>query len=65
MIEAENGESQPIEVAAVGMSSERGATAVEYAIMASLIGAVVVTTVTVLGTRVAALFQCLITEMGW
>ncbi|WP_370585798.1 Flp family type IVb pilin [Tessaracoccus sp. MC1627] len=65
MIEAENGESQPIEVAAVGMSSERGATAVEYAIMASLIGAVVVTTVTVLGTRVAALFQSVLTAMGW
>ncbi|MBB1513882.1 Flp family type IVb pilin [Tessaracoccus sp. MC1627] len=47
------------------MSSERGATAVEYAIMASLIGAVVVTTVTVLGTRVAALFQSVLTAMGW
>ena len=47
------------------MSSERGATAVEYAIMASLIAAVIVTAVTVLGTQVNALFQSLITEMGW
>ncbi|MHA6524898.1 Flp family type IVb pilin [Tessaracoccus sp. G1721] len=47
------------------MSSERGATAVEYAIMASLIAAVIVTAVTVLGTQVTALFQSVLTAMGW
>ncbi len=46
-------------------SSERGATAAEYAIMASLIGAVVVGAVTLLGTQVAALFQSVLTAMGW
>ena len=65
VIEAGTGASQPMEAAPVRVSSERGATAVEYAIMASLIGAVVVTTVTVLGTQVAALFQSVLTAMGW
>ena len=65
MIEAQTGDSQPMELAPARMTSERGATAVEYAIMASLIGAVVVTSVTLLGTRVAALFQSVLTAMGW
>lgn len=65
MIDAETGASEPMEVVPVRVSSERGATAVEYAIMASLIAAVIVTAVTVLGTQVNALFQSVITEMGW
>ena len=36
---------------------ERGATAVEYAIMASLIAGVIIATVTILGTQVAGLFN--------
>ena len=36
---------------------ERGATAVEYAIMASLIAGVIIATVTILGTQVAGLFS--------
>lgn len=35
---------------------ERGATAVEYALMAGLIAAVIVTAVAALGTQVLALF---------
>ena len=35
VIDAETGASEPMEVVAVGISSERGATAVEYAIMAA------------------------------
>ncbi|MBB1516248.1 Flp family type IVb pilin [Tessaracoccus sp. MC1679] len=54
-----------MEVVPIRVSSERGATAVEYAIMASLIAAAIVTAVTVLGTQVNALFQSVITEMGW
>lgn len=36
---------------------ERGATAAEYAIMASLIAGVIIATVTLLGTQVAGLFN--------
>lgn len=64
-MDAENAASQPTEAARVRVWSERGASAVEYAIMASLIAAVVVTTVMVLGTQVAALFQSVLTAMGW
>ncbi len=38
-------------------SDERGATAVEYALIASLIAAVIAGVVTVLGEEVTALFQ--------
>jgi pilus assembly protein Flp/PilA len=41
---------------------ERGATSIEYAIMGSLIAAVIVGTVTTLGTTVANLFS-LITNL--
>jgi Flp pilus assembly pilin Flp len=37
-------------------SCDEGATAVEYAIMASLIAAVIATTVALIGVRVLALF---------
>lgn len=39
------------------VADERGATAVEYAIMASLIAAVIVLSVTALGLNVADLFS--------
>ena len=65
MIEQDADAAQQADVAPLRESSERGATAVEYAIMASLIAAVIVTAVTVLGTQVAALFQSVITNMGW
>lgn len=37
--------------------SDRGATAVEYAIMVSLIAAVIIASVTVFGVQVSDLFQ--------
>lgn len=40
-----------------------GATAVEYAIMSSLIAGVIVATVSILGTRVVALFAA--ANVGW
>ena len=64
MIGADCGDAQALN-SAPPVSTERGATSVEYAIMASLIAAVIVTTVTVLGTRVAGLFQSVLTAMGW
>lgn len=39
------------------VSDERGATAIEYALMASLIGLFIVTVVTALGTKVETLFE--------
>jgi Flp pilus assembly pilin Flp len=41
-------------------AGERGATAVEYSILASLIAAVVAATVVLLGTTVLGLFQSLL-----
>jgi Flp pilus assembly pilin Flp len=43
-----------------GRPGERGATAVEYSILASLIAAVIAATVALLGTTVLGLFQSLI-----
>jgi pilus assembly protein Flp/PilA len=37
--------------------SERGATAVEYAIMVALIAVVIITAVSALGTKLATVFQ--------
>lgn len=45
--------------------SEEAATAVEYAIMASLIAAVIAGTVALLGGEVVGLFQSFLTGMGW
>ena len=45
--------------------SQDGATAVEYAIMASLIAVVIVSAVTLLGTNLITLFQSLLAAMGW
>jgi Flp pilus assembly pilin Flp len=41
-------------------NGERGATAVEYSILASLIAAVIAATVALLGTTVLGLFQSLV-----
>jgi pilus assembly protein Flp/PilA len=45
--------------------SEDGATAAEYAIMASLIAVVIVSAVALLGTNLLTLFQRLPAAMGW
>lgn len=45
------------------LSGERGAASIEYAILGSLIAAVIVFTVATLGTRVQALFQAV--TGGW
>lgn len=39
------------------LSDDKGATSIEYAILGSLIAAVIVLTVATLGTQVQALFQ--------
>lgn len=44
---------------------ERGATAVEYAIMVSLIALVIVASVAGLGAATNGLFESFIDEMGW
>lgn len=46
------------------MQDERGATAVEYAIISSLIAAVVVVVVAALGTGVQHLFQDVLDAIG-
>jgi pilus assembly protein Flp/PilA len=43
---------------------EGGATAVEYAIMASLIAVVIVVAVTLLGSNLNELFGCAATKVG-
>ena len=43
-------------VGSIVAKRERGATAVEYGIMVALIAAVIIVTVTALGTDIAALF---------
>jgi pilus assembly protein Flp/PilA len=40
----------------LGIKSERGATAIEYALLASLIAVVIIATVAALGTRLSAVF---------
>ena len=42
---------------------DRGATAVEYGLMVGLIAAVIITVVGLLGTRIAALFQEVLTAL--
>ena len=44
--------------------SAEGATAVEYAIMASLIAVVIVATVTLIGSQVNAMIQSVISAFG-
>ncbi|WP_344773761.1 Flp family type IVb pilin [Nocardioides panacisoli] len=48
---------------AVGSSAERGATAVEYALLIALIAGVIVATVAVLGPQVVSFYQS--ATQGW
>jgi len=45
-------------------SRERGATAVEYALMVALIAVVIITAVTLLGDRIATVFTDIADEIG-
>jgi pilus assembly protein Flp/PilA len=44
--------------------SEKGATAVEYGLIVALIAAVIVAVVALLGTRIQAAFQTIVTSLG-
>lgn len=46
------------------VNEESGATAVEYAIMVSLIAAFIILTVTALGTQIDAVFRGVVTALG-
>lgn len=46
------------------LSSEKGATAVEYGLLVALIAAVIVAVVAVLGTQIQTAFQTIVTELG-
>lgn len=43
---------------------EKGASAVEYALIAGLIAVVIIVTVQTLGTRITATFQSIVTALG-
>jgi pilus assembly protein Flp/PilA len=43
---------------------DRGATAVEYGLLVGLIAVVIITVVATLGTKIAALFQSIVTGLG-
>jgi pilus assembly protein Flp/PilA len=43
---------------------DRGATAVEYGLLVGLIAVVIIAAVTVLGTRLKALFNSIVTSLG-
>ncbi|MDI6815911.1 MAG: Flp family type IVb pilin [Actinomycetota bacterium] len=45
-------------------SDEAGATAVEYGIMVALISAVIIGTVTILGSKMQAAFQAIVSGLG-
>jgi pilus assembly protein Flp/PilA len=45
-------------------NEEAGATAVEYGIMVALIAAVIIGTVTILGTKMQAAFQAIVGGLG-
>ncbi len=51
-------------IRALRAQNDRGATAVEYGLMVALIAAVIVGTVTLLGTRLNAIFQTVLTAIG-
>ena len=55
-----DGEETPVK-----RSEQDGATAVEYAILASLIAVAIAATVVLLGEAVTAAFQSLMSQMGW
>lgn len=46
------------------LSSEKGATAVEYGLLVALIAAVIVTIVATLGTQISTAFTTVTTELG-
>jgi pilus assembly protein Flp/PilA len=46
------------------LREENGATAVEYGIMVALIAAVIIGTVVILGTKIQAAFQTIVTNLG-
>jgi Flp pilus assembly pilin Flp len=50
--------------ARIGLRSERGAAAVEYGILASLIAALVVAVVAFLGNRTSETFSCAASNLG-
>ena len=52
-------------VVRIKFQDERGATAVEYAIMAALIAAVIVTTVSTVGTKTNGLFEQVRDAITW
>jgi pilus assembly protein Flp/PilA len=43
---------------------EKGATAVEYALIVALIAVVIIGAVTLLGTRIKAIFESIVTALG-
>jgi len=46
------------------LREEDGATAVEYGIMVALIAAVIIGTVVILGNKILAAFQTIVTNLG-
>lgn len=46
------------------LKEQKGATAVEYALMVALIATVIITAVTLLGTNVSARFNAVATAIG-
>ncbi|MDI6815910.1 MAG: Flp family type IVb pilin [Actinomycetota bacterium] len=46
------------------LREENGATAVEYGIMVALIGAVIIGTVVILGTKILGAFQTIVSNLG-
>jgi pilus assembly protein Flp/PilA len=45
-------------------AKDRGATAVEYGLLVGLIAVVIIAAVTLLGTRLKALFQSIVVSLG-
>jgi pilus assembly protein Flp/PilA len=48
----------------LGDRKDRGATAVEYGLLVGLIAVVIITAVTLLGSRLQVLFQSVVTALG-
>ena len=46
------------------LSNERGATAIEYGLLAALIAAVIIITVSLLGTNLSTLFESIADTLG-
>jgi pilus assembly protein Flp/PilA len=45
------------------MNDESGATAIEYGLIAGLIGVVIITAITTVGTKISAKFQAVATNL--